>query len=58
LPIHRLAQHCNLLLPNLIRASFQAEQLLKALMNQEKKLQDKRKQKQEDAGKTSVDKDW
>jgi len=27
-------------------------------MNQEKKLQDKRKQKQEDAGKTSVDKDW
>jgi tetratricopeptide (TPR) repeat protein len=36
----------------------QAEQLLKALMNQEKKLQDKRKQKQEDAGKTSVDKDW
>lgn len=36
----------------------QAEQLLKALMNQEKKLQDKRKQKQEDQGKTSVEKDW
>ncbi|MBA2612852.1 MAG: tetratricopeptide repeat protein [Bacteroidetes bacterium] len=36
----------------------QAEQLLKALMNQEKKLQDKRKQKQEDASKSSVDKDW
>ncbi len=36
----------------------QAEQLLKALMNQEKKLQDKRKQKQEDASKTSVEKDW
>lgn len=36
----------------------QAEQLLKALMNQEKKLQDKRKQKQEDPGKSSVDKDW
>jgi tetratricopeptide (TPR) repeat protein len=36
----------------------QAEQLLKALMQAEKKLQDKRKQKQEDAGKTTVDKDW
>jgi Ca-activated chloride channel homolog len=36
----------------------QAEQLLKALMNQEKKLQDKRKQKQEDQSKTSVEKDW
>jgi tetratricopeptide (TPR) repeat protein len=36
----------------------QAEQLLKALMNQEKKLQDKRKQKQEDPGNTSVEKDW
>jgi Ca-activated chloride channel homolog len=36
----------------------QAEQLLKALMNQEKKLQDKRKQKQEDQGKTTVEKDW
>jgi tetratricopeptide (TPR) repeat protein len=36
----------------------QAEQLLKALMQTEKKLQDKRKQKQEDAAKTTVDKDW
>lgn len=36
----------------------QAEQLLKALMNQEKKLQEKRKQKQEDPGNTSVGKDW
>ncbi len=36
----------------------QAEQLLKALMNKEQKLQDKRKQKQEDGGKTTVDKDW
>lgn len=36
----------------------QAEQLLKALMRDEKKLQDKRKQKQEDAGKTTVEKDW
>lgn len=36
----------------------QAEQLLKALMNSEKKLQDKRKQKPEDAGKSSVEKDW
>lgn len=36
----------------------QAEQLLKALMREEKKLQDKRKQKQEDAGKTTVEKDW
>ncbi len=36
----------------------QAEQLLKALMQDEKKLQDKRKQKQDDASKTTVDKDW
>ena len=36
----------------------QAEQLLKALMRDEKKLQDKRKQKQEDASHTTVDKDW
>lgn len=36
----------------------QAEQLLKALMNKEQKLQDKRKQKQQDADKTTVDKDW
>jgi Ca-activated chloride channel homolog len=36
----------------------QAEQLLKALMRDEKKLQDKRKQKQEDADKSSVEKDW
>jgi len=36
----------------------QAEQLLKALMNSEKKLQDKRKQKKENAGKSSVEKDW
>ena len=36
----------------------QAEQLLKALMNKEQKLQDKRKQKQEDGGKTTVEKDW
>jgi tetratricopeptide (TPR) repeat protein len=35
----------------------QAEQLLKALMDQEKRLQDKRKQKAEDAS-TQVDKDW
>lgn len=35
----------------------QAEQLLKALMDNEKKLQDKRKQKAEDASKM-VDKDW
>jgi len=35
----------------------QAEQLLKALMDNEKKLQEKRKQKAEDASK-SVDKDW
>jgi tetratricopeptide (TPR) repeat protein len=35
----------------------QAEQLLKALMDQEKKLQDKRKQKAEDASR-QVDKDW
>lgn len=36
----------------------QAEQLLKALMQDEKKLQDKRKQKQQDAGNTTKDKDW
>ena len=36
----------------------QAEQLLKALMDSEKKLQDKRKQKQEDASKNTADKDW
>lgn len=36
----------------------QAEQLLQALMQAEKKLQDKRKQKQQDAGRTTVDKDW
>ena len=36
----------------------QAEQLLKALMNKEQKLQDKRKQKQQNADKTTVDKDW
>lgn len=36
----------------------QAEQLLKALMNQEQKLQDKRKQQQQDASKMNVDKDW
>jgi tetratricopeptide (TPR) repeat protein len=36
----------------------QAEQLLKALMSKEQKLQDKRKQKQEDGGKTTVEKDW
>lgn len=36
----------------------QAEQLLKALMNQERKLQDKRKQQQEDASKMDVEKDW
>jgi Ca-activated chloride channel family protein len=36
----------------------QADQLLKALMREEKKLQDKRKQKQEDAGNTTVEKDW
>lgn len=36
----------------------QAEQLLKALMNAEKKLQDKRKQKPEEANKNSVEKDW
>jgi Ca-activated chloride channel homolog len=35
----------------------QAEQLLQALMNSEKKLQDKRKQKQQDASQ-STDKDW
>ena len=35
----------------------QAEQLLKALMDNEKKLQDKRKQKAQDASKM-VDKDW
>ena len=36
----------------------QAEQLLKALMNSEKKLQDKRKQKQEDPSNRTIDKDW
>jgi tetratricopeptide (TPR) repeat protein len=36
----------------------QAEQLLKALMDSEKKLQDKRKQKQEDAANGKNDKDW
>ncbi|MGZ3900826.1 MAG: tetratricopeptide repeat protein, partial [Bacteroidia bacterium] len=36
----------------------QADQLLKALMKDEKKLQDKRKQKQGDPANTSVDKDW
>lgn len=36
----------------------QADQLLKALMKEEKKLQDKRKQKQQDPGNTTVDKDW
>ncbi|WP_317900170.1 tetratricopeptide repeat protein [Aurantibacillus circumpalustris] len=36
----------------------QAEQLLKALMDSEKKLQDKRKQKQEDAANSANDKDW
>ncbi|MCE3260813.1 MAG: tetratricopeptide repeat protein [Bacteroidetes bacterium] len=36
----------------------QAEQLLKALMKEEKKLQDKRKQKQEDPANTTVEKDW
>ena len=35
----------------------QAEQLLKALMDQEKKLQDKRKQKQEDPSSRDVEKD-
>jgi tetratricopeptide (TPR) repeat protein len=35
-----------------------AERLLKALMNAEKKTQDKRKQKQEDASKSDPDKDW
>ena len=36
----------------------QAEQLLKALMDSEKKLQDKRKQKQEDAANGKEEKDW
>jgi tetratricopeptide (TPR) repeat protein len=36
----------------------QAEQLLKALMHKEQKLQDKRKQKQEDALKAKPEKDW
>ena len=36
----------------------QAEQLLKALMDSEKKLQDKRKQKQQDAANSTVEKDW
>jgi len=36
----------------------QAEQLLKAMMDAEKKLQEKRKQKQQDASKNDVEKDW
>ncbi len=36
----------------------EAERLLKALMNAEKKSQDKRKQKQEDASKSDPEKDW
>jgi Ca-activated chloride channel homolog len=36
----------------------QAEQLLKAMMDQERKLQEKRKQKQEDASRSSAEKDW
>lgn len=36
----------------------QADQLLKALMKEEKKLQDKRRQKQEDPSNTTVEKDW
>jgi Ca-activated chloride channel homolog len=36
----------------------QAEQLLKALMDSEKKLQDKRKQKQEDPANSKNQKDW
>lgn len=36
----------------------QADQLLKALMKDEKKLQDKRKQKQNDPANTTVEKDW
>jgi len=36
----------------------QADQLLKALMKDEKKLQDKRKQKQGDPANQTVDKDW
>jgi len=36
----------------------QADQLLKALMNSEKKLQDKRKQKQEDGANLNIEKDW
>ena len=36
----------------------QAEQLLNALMNSEKKLQDKRKQKQQDAANSNGGKDW
>ena len=35
-----------------------AERLLKAMMNAEKKTQDKRKQKQEDASKSNPEKDW
>ncbi len=35
-----------------------AERLLKALMNAEKKTQDKRKQKQDDPSKSDPDKDW
>jgi len=36
----------------------EAERILKALMNAEKKNQDKRKQKQEDASKSDPEKDW
>lgn len=36
----------------------EAERLLKAMMNAEKKTQDKRKQKQEDYSKSNPDKDW
>lgn len=36
----------------------QAEQLLKALMDSEKKLQDKRKLEQQDASNSKVEKDW
>ena len=36
----------------------QAEQLLKAMMETEKKLQDKRKQKQQDPAHYQIEKDW
>lgn len=36
----------------------QAEKLLKAMMETEKKLQDKRKQKQEDPSRNQIEKDW